>query len=272
MLERITGDLIMAASDTPSPHQPRGYFPKTRWSVVRCAQGPESDVDRLQALNELCTAYREPLVRFAQSLGNSQEDAEDLTQGFLTQVISRDLFGSTSPQKGRLRSFLLVAFKRYIANEWHKANAAKRNYGKQALSIDAAPEEANHAPEPADDRSPDKVFEKEWALHVLRRVKLALKRDYEASGKGHLMKALSGFLLGEAGDSSYAEVSAKLELPEGTVKSHVFRMRQRYKQLLREEIAHTVETPGEIDSELSHLRQALAYPSKRSLGCDKDEA
>ncbi len=261
----------MPPSDTPSPGKPRGFFPQTRWSVVRSAQGPESDIERLEALNELCTAYREPLLRFAQSLGNSQEDAEDLTQGFLSQVISRDLFGSTSPAKGRLRSFLLVAFKRHIANEWHKANAAKRNYGKQALSIDAAPEEPFHAPEPSDDRSPEKVFEKEWALHILNRVKSALTLEYERAGKGHLIEALSGFLLGDGAGASYSEVAEQLTLPEGTVKSHIFRMRKRYKLLLREEIGHTVNDPSEIDSELQHLRQALSYPSKRSLGDRGDE-
>jgi RNA polymerase sigma factor (sigma-70 family) len=245
---------------------PRGFFPQTRWSVVRSAQIPASDAERLAALNELCTAYRPPLVRFAQSLGNSQEDAEDLTQGFLTQVISRDLFGSTSPLKGRLRSFLLVAFKRFAANEWHKASAAKRNHGKKAFSIDAAPEAMDHAPEPSDDRSPDKVFEKEWALHLLQRVKEALWTDYENANKDHLVAALSPFLLGDSQGTSYADVSKTLDLPEGTVKSHVFRMRQRYKQLLREEISHTVNDPDEIDNELQHLRQALSYPSKRSLG------
>lgn len=253
--------------DSSKPDKtPQGFFPQTRWTVVRSAHESASEEDRLRALNTLCLSYRDPLYRFALSLGKSREDAEDLTQGFLTQVVTRDLFGSTTPAKGRLRSFLLIAFKRFITNEWHKARAAKRNYGEQALSLDADPEESGHAPEPADFRSPDTIFEKEWALHILHRVRVSLKESYEHEGKAALGNALIGFLVGDTGGQSYAEVAETFAMPEGTLKSHVFRMRQRYKQLLREEIAQTVEHPSEIDDELHYLRKVLAYAGKETLG------
>ena len=231
-------------------------FPMTRWSVVLSAR--DGDAGKVKvALGELCEAYWMPLYSFARRTGKSAEDAEDLTQSFFAKLIERDIFSRADAERGRLRSFLLGAFKNFLSDEWDKERALKRGGGKQVFSIDAAEAEERFAMEPADEESPDRCFEKRWALVVLERVMIALRAHYEASGKGDVFEELHQYLAPETGGQSYRTSAEKLGSKENAVRVAVFRLRQRYAAELRAQIAETVEGEEEIAEEIDFLFRAV---------------
>ena len=227
-------------------------FSATRWSVVLAAAGDAED-----ALAALCRAYWFPLYAFIRRQGIAPHDAEDLTQGFFQHLLAKGALGHVARDKGRFRTFLLASLKHFLADERDHAAAQKRGGGRAAISFDACDAEARYAIEPRDELSPDRLFDRRWALAVIARTLARLRAEFADSGKGALFDALRPLLTGSGAASTYVELGASFGMTEGAVKVAVHRLRQRYGAALRAEIAETVETAAEIDVELRHLFEAL---------------
>lgn len=216
-----------------------------------------SDTARAQALSKLCQTYWYPLYAYARGRGQSREDAEDLTQEFFARLLEKNWIDSADPEKGRFRSFLLTAMKRFLADEWDKARAQKRGGGVPLLPLQFDTAETRLSREPADEVTPEQRFERRWVLTLLDEVLERLRRQYAQEGNAELFAALNPCLVGDRTAQPYAELAEKLGLSESAVKSAVHRLRQSYRKLLREEIRQTVATPGEVDEELRHLFEVL---------------
>ena len=227
-------------------------FSATRWSMVLAAAG-----DAEAALAALCRAYWFPLYAFVRRQGVSPHDAEDLTQGFFAHLLGKGALAHVDRAKGRFRTFLLASLKHYLADERDRAKALKRGGGLPAISLDACEAEERYALEPRDELSPDRLFDRRWALAVIGQALARLGAEYAASGKGALFEALKAQLTAPGGGPSYAEIGAAFEMNEGAVKVAVHRLRQRYGAALRAEIAETVGSAEEVDAELRHLLDAL---------------
>ena len=240
--------------DPPAPGPQE--FATTHWSLVVAAKPDEASRSRArQALEELCRAYWYPLYAFVRNRGYSSSDAQDLTQSFFVQLIETGGFASADPERGRFRSYLLGAMKHFLANQWHRAQAQKRGGGVTFLELDALDPEARYALEPAQSTDPDAGFDREWAQESIARAMAELRAESEASGKGELFEALKGSLMGE--EPARSETAARLGKTVGAVKVAVHRLRKRYRELLRAEIAETVGDPSDIDDEMRHLVDAL---------------
>ena len=245
-------DRCMKDSPAPGPRE----FATTHWSLVVAAKPDEaSQTHARKALEELCRAYWYPLYAFVRHRGYSSSDAEDLTQSFFARIIETGGFASADPERGRFRSYLLGAMKHFLANEWHRAQAQKRGGGVTFLELDALDPEARYALEPAQSPHPDAGFDREWAQESIARAMEKLRAESEASGKGELFEAIKGSLTGE--ELARNETAARLGMTEGAVKVAVHRLRKRYRELLRAEIADTVNDPSDIDDEMCHLVAAL---------------
>ncbi len=232
-------------------------FVTTHWSVVVTAG--RSDTTRAQdALAKLCQTYWFPLYIYVRRRGHSSEDAKDLTQEFFARLLEHNWVKAADQAKGRFRSFLLSAMNCLLADEWDKARAQKRGGGVPLVPLQFDTAETRYGVEPADDVTPERSFERRWALTLLEEVLKRLQAEYEAEGKAELFAALNPCLVGERTSQPYVELAAKLGMNEGAVKSAVHRLRQRYRQLLRDEIAQTVADPAEVDEELRHLFAVLA--------------
>ena len=243
--------------DSDSPIAPREVFATTRWTVVLHARDA-SDTQAREALENLCRAYWYPLYAFVRRQGVSPEDAQDLTQAFFEKLIEKNFLADVQREKGRFRSFLLAALKHFLANEWDKARAQKRGGGVVHVPIDTASAETRYGLEPAHFDSPEKLFERRWAITLLDRVLERLRDEHVEAGKADLFEQLKPCLTAEKASLSYAELGARVGLSEGAVKVAVHRLRQRYRELLRAEIAETVDSPGEVEEELRHLFTALS--------------
>jgi RNA polymerase sigma factor (sigma-70 family) len=217
-------------------------------------ESPQSAV----ALEELCRTYWFPLYAYARRHGHSREDAEDLTQGFFARLLEKNYLEGISNDKGKFRSFLLVALKRFMANEWDRANAQKRGGGVAILSLDWQDAETRYQINPADNLSPDKLFDRAWAVVVLERVITRLRDENQAEGRGGQYEQLKAFLMVGRGEIRYAEIAASLKMTEGAVRVAVHRLRQRYRELLRAEVGQTLANPLQADEELQSLFGALA--------------
>ena len=241
----------------PAGQQPGGHFPPTRWSVVLAACN-EQDAERASiALDTLCGAYWFPLYVYVRRRGYSPEDAEDLTQGFFAALIGRDYLAHADRTKGRLRSFLLVTLKHFLSDEWAKASAQKRGAGRTTISIDTAQAEDRYALEPADEGSPDVLYEKRWVLTLLDNVLAELRQEYVGSGKGHVFDVLQKFLAWNSAGEAYREAAAQLHMKESAVRVAIFRLRRRYGDRLREAVAATVTSPEDVPAELNYLFSLL---------------
>ena len=217
-----------------------------------------NDTTRAQeALSRLCGTYWYPLYAYVRRRGHSPEEAQDLTQEFFARLLERQKLADITREKGRFRSFLLTALKHFLADEWKKARRQKRGGGR-LVSLDAQTAETRYALEPVDAQTPERVFEQNWAIALLDRVFDQLQHEYESGGKGELFAELKFSLTGDRGTVPYAELSVRFKMPENTVKTLVHRLRQRYRELLRVEVASTVATPDEIEEELRSLFRALA--------------
>ena len=210
------------------------------------------------ALAKLCSTYWYPLYAYVRRRGQSPEDAQDLTQAFFARVLERNWIGRADQQKGRFRSFLLSAMNCFLADEWDKARAQKRGGGVAPLPLQFDTAETRYGYEPADRVTPEQNFDRRWALTLLEEVLRRLGDEYRQEGRAELFTALHPCLVGERTGQPYAELATKLGVSEGTVKAAVHRLRQRYRQLLRDEIAQTVAGPDEVDEELHHLFTVLA--------------
>ena len=243
------------ASDADPPQDAR--FRTTHWSAVLAARDKNSSQAR-QALAELCRSYWYPLYAYIRRRGNNPTDAEDLTQGFFERLIEKDFLGDLTPGMGRFRSFLLTALKHFLTNEWDRAQTRKRGGGLVIFSIESQEAEERYQFEPVEHVTPETLFEQRWALTVLERVLARLRQEFVASEKAELFDQLKVFLSADQPEGSYGEVAARTGLKEGTVKVAVHRLRRRYGELLRAEIAETVDELGEVEDEIRHLIGALA--------------
>lgn len=248
---------IGAVGDDSGNNSRAGRFDTTRWSVVLRASDGAAGAAR-EALEALCAVYWYPIYAFARRQGRAAEDAQDLTQEFFARFLSRQGFSLANPDRGRLRNFLLASFKRFAAEEWRRANRQKRGGGATALSLDAERAEERYASEPQDGQSPDRVYERRWAEAVLARALEQLQRDYDSTGRADLYRNLQQFLWGREPTQSYADMGQRLGLAEGAVKVAVHRLRQRFRDVLREEVANTVDSPDQVEEELKTLFLAFA--------------
>ena len=234
-----------------------GTFVTTHWSIVLTAGRNETTRAR-DALSKLCQTYWYPLYGYVRGRGHSREDAQDLTQEFFARLLEKNWLARVDREKGRFRSFLLIAMKRFLADEWDKARAQKRGGGVPLLSLQFDTAETRLSREPADEKAtPEQAFERRWVLTLLEEVFKRLRTEFEQEGNAELFKELNPCLVGERTSLPYAELAKKLALSESAVKSAVHRLRQRYRKLLRDEIAETVATSAEVEEELQHLFAVL---------------
>jgi RNA polymerase sigma-70 factor (ECF subfamily) len=218
-----------------------------------------SDTTRARdALARLCQTYWYPLYAYVRRRGHSPHDAQDLTQEFFARLLEKNWLGSADQEKGRFRSFLLTAMNRFLADEWDKARAQKRGGGVPLIPLQLDTAETRFGLEPATHVTPEQSFERRWALTILETVLHRLHSEYEQAGKMDLFAKLNPCLVGDRTSQPYADLAKKLGLSEGTVKSDVHRLRQRYRQLLRDEIAQTVSSPEDVEEELRALKAALS--------------
>jgi RNA polymerase sigma factor (sigma-70 family) len=231
-------------------------FETTHWSMILAARD-RAEPGSGDALASLCAAYWYPVYAYVRRRGNDADWAHDLTQEFFARLLEKDFLGTVDRSKGKFRSFLLAACNHFLANVRDRARAKKRGGGKLILSLDAADAEGRYLAEPADDLTPEKLFERRWALALLHEVMARLRADFEAKGKGHVFNRLRGFLVGEK-ESGYRQAAGELGLSEGAVKVQIHRMRTKYRELLHEEIGRTVGTHEEIEDEIRSLFAAWA--------------
>jgi RNA polymerase sigma factor (sigma-70 family) len=232
-------------------HKGAVAFTTTHWSVVLTAQG-ESPAAH-EALEKLCRTYWRPIYSFVRRQGFGRAEAEDITQGLFAQLLERKRLSAVRKEKGRLRSFLLGALKYFLADERRRAMAIKRGKGHRLIPLEELRADEEIQMEPADLVTAEMIYERRWALTVLERVLSRLKDEYSAAGNAMLFDSLKELLPDEPGAASQAEIAARLGMTENAIRQAFYRFRQRYQALLREEIAHTVATPGDIEDELRHL-------------------
>jgi RNA polymerase sigma-70 factor (ECF subfamily) len=213
----------------------------------------------------LCHAYWYPLYAFIRRQGFSPEQAQDHTQEFFARFLEKDLLGSADRARGQFRSFLLAACKHFLANERDRARAVKRGGGREPVSLDLQDAEQRYGLEPADELTPERLFERRWALTLLDQVLARLREESVRADKASLFDRLKGFLTGHADAKPYRQVAEELGMTEGAVKVAVHRLRNRYRELLQEEIARTVDDPAQVEDEIRSLFQALAGKSRRTL-------
>jgi len=236
----------------------QAVFATTHWSVVLAA-GSHRDTTRARdALARLCRVYWYPLYAYARRRGHNAPDAQDLTQAFFEQLLRRQSLASADPGRGRFRSFILTAMNHFLASEWKKAAAQKRGGGSPAFSLDWAAAEHRYDLEPATTAAPDRLFEKQWAWTLLDEVLTRLEREYRAEDKGELFAAIKETLLGRRESQPYAELARTLGMNESALKVAVHRLRKRYRELIRAEIANTLDYGEDVEDEMRHLLQALA--------------
>jgi RNA polymerase sigma-70 factor (ECF subfamily) len=208
-------------------------------------------------LERLCRTYWYPLYAYTRRRGFGPHDAEDLVQGFFAQLIERGMLDRVQREGGRFRSFLLACFNHFLNDQQDCARRLKRGGDREIVSLDAELAEGRYSVEPADPVDPARIFERRWALTVLENVLARLKAELETEGKGQLFEHLQALVVGEPGAARQAEVGARLGLSEGAVAVTVHRLRQRYRLLLRAEVAQTVQRVEEVDDEVAHLLAVL---------------
>ncbi len=234
----------------------RAAFVTTHWSAVIAAARSETPAART-ALEQLCQDYWAPLYAYLRRLGQPPEDAQDLTQAFFAHLLTGQVLARADSQRGRFRSFLLASLKHFVAHEWEKARARKRGGRVRLVPLDLNTAETRCGPAVVSTDTPDKAFDRQWALAILEVVLARLRREYSDSGREELFAGLKETLAGGRSELPYRDLGARLGLSEGAIKVAAHRLRQRYRQRLREEIANTVAGPREVEEELRHLFAAL---------------
>ena len=230
-------------------------FATTHWSLV-VAAGKRQLPEGGSALAALCATYWYPLYAYVRRRGYSAADAQDLTQGFFATLLEKDYLDDADQDRGRFRSFLITALKRYVSKQHERENAQKRGGNLKHLSLDFEAGESHYRIEPSHDSTPERIFQRRWALTVLENALTKLRQDFEGSEKEQLFESLKVFLTGEKG-SSLNQVADENNMTEGAIKAAVHRLRSRYRDLIRTEIAQTVADPGDVDDELRSLQAAL---------------
>jgi RNA polymerase sigma-70 factor (ECF subfamily) len=242
----------MADEPSPSPH-----FATTRWSVVLAAGeelAPAGGAGKV-ALEELCQTYWYPLYAYVRRRGYGAADAQDLTQAFFARLLEKNVVQAADPQKGKFRSFLLTALKDFLSNERRRAHTLRRGGGLLVVPLELEDGETRYSREPADERTPEDLFEHRWGLTILERAMARLREEHAAGGKQQLFERLKGCLGGNT--APYKEIAAQTGMTEGSVKVAVHRLRSRYGELLRDEVAQTVGAADDVEQELRELFEAL---------------
>jgi RNA polymerase sigma factor (sigma-70 family) len=236
---------------------PRGSFVTTRWSVVLRACQDES-LHGMDALEELCRAYWYPLYAHVRGRGYGEADAQDLVQGFFAHLLERGTLGRVAPEKGRFRSFLLGALNYFLANERERTTAQKRGGGREVISFDAQDAGTRYELEPVNQLDPARLFERRWALALLDRVLARLEAEFRRADKQALFEALRPLLVEGESDLTYREIGLRLGLTEEAVKKTAQRLRRRYQELFRDEVADTLADPGDLEDEVRHLCSVMS--------------
>ncbi len=224
--------------------------------MVLAARGAD-DTSGRKAMEALCRAYWYPLYAYVRLSGHSSEDARDLTQAFFERLLEKDFLRLVGPDKGRFRSFLLVAMKRFLAKEWKKSRAVKRGGDVVFVSINSEEAEQRYAVEPADETTPDVLFDRRWAITLLERTFARLRAEYETGGRGEIFEAMKGFLSSSPEGGSYAGVAEAAGISEGAARVAVHRLRQRFRKYFQEEVEETVR-PEDADDEARRVRAILS--------------
>jgi len=235
----------------------KGQFQDTRWSLVMQAGGG-LDESR-SALEYLCGAYWYPLYAFVRRSGKSVEDAQDLTQGFFEQMLTKEGIRGVEPGRGKFRSYLLRAMKNYMTSEWRRGQALKRGGEVETFSLDTDDAESRYQNEPASQNlSPEAVYDQRWARELLVQVFAILRDEFKRAGKLESYEVLKGSLLSDPDSEEYEKMARQLEVSRGALRTQLYRMRARFGLLLREQVAETVTKPEDVDEEMSHLLAALS--------------
>ena len=233
------------------------FFATTRWSLVLAAGEQRPSVEAREALAALCEAYWYPLYGFLRGRGHSPADAEDLTQAFFATLLEKQVLSRADPSKGRFRSFLLKCLQNFSANVTAKNRASKRGGDVRTISLDFAVGEDRLCREPTSDETPERTFDRRWALTLLDGAMSQLRTEAQEAAKDEQFETLAPYLTGDDSARTYAETATILGLSEGAVKVAVHRLRRRFRDVVRHEILQTVSSPVEIDDELRHLLAAV---------------
>ncbi len=246
----------MSSGNDQSFDDPKRKFATTHWSTVRTAGDNDSNVAN-SALQQLCQTYWYPMYAYLRQQGYDADQAADLAQGFFADLLERKDIGRVQRELGRFRSFLLASLKHFVMNQWDRQRAQKRGGGKLVLSIDFREADGRYRHEPKHENTPDRVYEKQWALTLLDRTRAALRKEMERRGKAHEFDQLQVFLAGKSDEAILSHVARQLGMTEVAAKVAVHRMRQRFGELLRAEIRQTVDDPTDVDAEIQDLFDAL---------------
>ena len=248
---------MTSEQSTPSTTAPGDIFATTHWTVVLAA-GRRSTPQSARALEELCRAYWFPLYAYVRRRGHSKEDAEDLTQAFFARFLEQNYLEGLSAERGRFRAFLLAALKHFLANEWDRSQRQKRGGQIPHLSLDWQTADTQFQIADPAEPSPDQAFDREWAVALLGKVIERLSAECEADGRGRQFVELKVFLTAGKGAVSHADAAQALGLSAGAARVAVHRLRKRYRQLLRDEIAQTLADPAQVDEEMQALFGAFS--------------
>jgi len=244
-------------AERPVNSRGQGLFATTHWSVVLAAT-QRNTPQSAAALEELCRTYWYPLYAYVRRHGYSPEDAQDLTQGFFARLLARDSLAAVNPEHGRFRCFMLMALKRFLISDLQRAGAIKRGGSTVHVPFDSANAEAQYRLDASEQDTPDKLFDRAWALSVMEAASQHLQEECRLEGKEKLFERLKLFLARNETGRTYAEAGAELDLSEGAVKMAVLRLRRRYRDLLREEVAQTVSSAANLEEEMQSLRAAFS--------------
>jgi RNA polymerase sigma-70 factor (ECF subfamily) len=242
---------------TKTSHSPVFVFPHTRWSVVLAARH-DSSPQSAAALETICQAYWYPLYAYVRRCGQAPHDAQDLTQEFFSRLLEKRWLDTADRDKGKLRTFLIVALKKFMAKEWRRVSAQKRGGRQTFVPMDTAFAESRYAADSSTDLRAEDIFEQQWALTLLELTLQRLQKEFESAGKGNDFERMKNCLMAERGSIDYAAVAKQLGPSEGTARVAVHRLRKRFREIYREEISQTLSEGDDLNGELRHLAQALA--------------
>lgn len=244
-------------ASSPTNSNGPGGFATTRWSVVLAA-GDALDQDSRNALATLCQAYWLPLYSFVRRQVSHVDEAQDLTQEFFGELLEKNYVGAAVPERGRFRAFLLIALKHFLSKQRARERAQKRGGGRSPLSLDFAAADSSLNMQPVAGLTAEQIYDQQWAITLLDRILQKLAAEFDQTGKRQQFELLNGFIVGDHSGTTYAEVAESLDTTEAAAKQAASRMRRRYRELLRQEIAETVETNEEIDDEIRDLFAILS--------------
>jgi RNA polymerase sigma-70 factor (ECF subfamily) len=251
-----SGDVTNQGTSPPGSPDASAQFRTTHWSMVLAA-GDAHQPGGAEALEKLCRTYWYPLYAYVRRKNYESHDAQDLTQEFFARLLARNYLSVADRKKGKFRSFLLGSLEHFLAREWTRSHAQKRGGGQPLFSLDELDAENRYLLEPAHELTAERIFDRRWATTLLEQAMIRLREECSANGKGALFEKTQDFLSGDKTEASYVEVAASLNMSEGAVKVAVHRLRRRYGELVRAEIAQTVTNPQEEDEELQYLFAVL---------------